>query len=193
MALKRSMLTGMGLTEEQVTAIIEGHDETVRGLKEQIDSLKDKAGKADDLQKQLDDLKNGKDWKAEHDKVKKELDDYRAEVGRKESDAKIRAAYKKLLKDEGIHPDLHDTILAGTDRAAMKLDAEGKLEGEDKLREGIRDRYKSFVVKTEKKGVNPANPPTGGKTTRTRDEIMAIKDTKERQEAIAENHEMFGF
>ena len=53
MALKRSMLTGMGLTEEQVTAIIEGHDETVKGLKEQIDNLKDKAAKADDYQKQL--------------------------------------------------------------------------------------------------------------------------------------------
>ena len=36
------------------------------------------------------------------------------------------------------------------------------------------------------------DPPGGGGTGKTRDEIMAIKDTAERQQAIADNPELFG-
>ena len=42
MALTRKMLKGMGLTEEQIDTIIEGHDETVAALKDQITDLKEK-------------------------------------------------------------------------------------------------------------------------------------------------------
>ena len=43
------------------------------------------------------------------------------------------------------------------------------------------------------KGAKVDNPPKTGKATKTKEEIMAIKDTAERQAAIAENHEAFGF
>ena len=36
-------------------------------------------------------------------------------------------------------------------------------------------------------------PPQTGKVTKTKEEIYAIKDTAQRQKAIAENHELFGF
>lgn len=193
MALTRKFLKGLGLTEEQIDSIIEGHDDTVSGLKGQIEALKADAEKLKDVQKELDSLKAGKDWKAEHDKVKKELDDYRAEVAGKETAAKVKAAYKKLLSEESIDDKRHDAIIRATDLSGVKMDKDGNLEGADALRAGIRESWSDFKVTAEKRGANPASPPAGGKVTRTKDEIMAIKDTAERQQAIAENHELFGF
>lgn len=192
MALKRSMLTGMGLTEEQIKAIIEGHDETVSGLKDQIADMKDKAGRAEELEKQLADIKAGKDWKAEHDKVKADFDAYKADVAGKETAAKVKAAYRKLLKEEKIDEDVLDTVIEATRFDGMKLDGEGRLEDADKLSEGIRSKWGKFVTTTEVKTPPVKTPPEGGKATRTKEEIMAIKDTAERQAAMLENHELFG-
>ena len=193
MALKRELLKGMGLTDEQTTAIIEAHIETVDGLKSKIKTLEGDLDNLKGVQKELNDLKSGKDWKAEHDKVKKQLDDFKAEVEGKETAAKIKTAFKQLLTEESIDGKRHDAIIRATDLSGAKLDKDGKLEGADKMREDIRANWSDFKVTTERRGANPATPPTGGKVTRTKDEIMAIKDTKERQEAIKENHEIFGF
>ena len=40
---------------------------------------------------------------------------------------------------------------------------------------------------------NVSNPPGGEPGKMTKKEIMEIKDAGERQKAIAENHELFGF
>ena len=84
MALKRSFLKGMGLTDEQCDSIIEAHAETVDGLKADLARYKETAGKAEQLQKDLEkanaDLESAKKdgWKDKHDKVKKEFDDYKS-------------------------------------------------------------------------------------------------------------------
>ena len=68
MAVTRSFLKGMGLTDEQVSAIIEEHTNTVNGLKEARDTYKADAEKLTAVQKQLDDLKanSGDDWKEKY-------------------------------------------------------------------------------------------------------------------------------
>ena len=71
MALTRKSLKAMGLTDEQVDSIVEMHTETIDALKKERDDLREKAGQYDTVKKELDDLKNGKDWKAEHDAVKR--------------------------------------------------------------------------------------------------------------------------
>lgn len=192
MALKRELLKGMGLTDEQVTAIIEAHAETVDGLKGKIEELKTEAGKAKDLQKELDALKGGTDWKAEHDKVKKELDDFKKTTEAKETAAKVKAAYRGLLKDANIDEKRFDAIIRATDLSGMKLDRDGKLENADKLTDAIKADWSDFVVTAQTRGAQVKTPPAGGKATRTREEIMAIKDTGERQRAMAENPELFG-
>ena len=72
MALTRSMLKGMNLTEEQVGAIIDAHKETVDALKEQRDNYKADAEKLADVQKELDDIKNGEDYEAKYKAMEKE-------------------------------------------------------------------------------------------------------------------------
>lgn len=194
MALTRKLLKGMGLTEEQIDSIIDAHTDSLEGLQSKVKSLEAEAAEAKDLKKQLEDLKGGKDWKAEHDKVKKELDDYRAEQQGKELSAKKRAAYKALLEKEKIDPKRIDTVLkADRDKIeALELDGDN-IKDADKLTEGIKADWSDFVVNTVKKGVNNAKPPKSeGGGTMTKEEIMAIKDTAQRQAAIAENHELFG-
>lgn len=195
MALTRKLLKGMGLSEEQIDSIIDAHTDSLEGLQSKVKSLETDAAQAKDLKKQLEDLKGGKDWKAEHDKVKKELDDYRAEQQGKELSAKKRAAYKALLEKGNIDPKRIDTVLkADRDKIeALELDDKGEAKDADKLSESIKADWSDFVTTTVKKGVNNAKPPKSeGGGAMTKEEIMAIKDTAQRQAAIAENHELFG-
>lgn len=191
MALTRKMLKGMGLTEEQIDTIIEGHDETVTGLKDKITALTEQVKAADtlkterdELQKQIEAAKSGKDWKAEYDRLK-------ADTEAKETAAKVKTAYRKLLKAEKIDDDVLDAVMDATKFDGMKLDKDGNLEGADKLSEGIRGRWAKFVVTEGRKAAPTKTPPEGGRATRTKDEIMAMKDYKERQKAIEENMELF--
>lgn len=193
MALTRKLLKGMGLSEEQIDSVCDAHSETLEGMKERIRTLEEEAGKLKAVQKELDELRGGKDYKAELERVKKEFDAYRAEVGAKETASKVRAAYRELLRAANVDGKRIDAILRATDMKDMKLDGEGKLENADKLTEAIKAEWSDFIVTGKTRGADVKTPPTGGKVTRTRDEIMAIKDDKERQEAIAENHELFGF
>ena len=94
MALTRKLLKGMGLTEEQMDTIIEAHTDTVDGLKSDLARYKADAEKLPGVQAELENLKaKGDDgWKDQHDKVKKEVDDYkRAQMQRETQSAKESA------------------------------------------------------------------------------------------------------
>ena len=192
MALKREMLKGMGLTEEQITAIIDGHTDTVNGLKDQIKAATDKAKELED---KLKGFEGGEDWKKQHDQLKKELDELKAANAAREQADKVKTAYKALLEAEKIDPKRHAVILRATDLASLKLTSDGKIENEDAVRGKIREDWADFRTETKSEGAPASNPPGNGGsgTGKTKAEIMAIKDTGERQRAIAENHELFGF
>ena len=57
MALTRSFLKGMGITDEQISAIIEAHTESTDALKAQRDNYKAYAEKLPAVQQELDTLK----------------------------------------------------------------------------------------------------------------------------------------
>ena len=190
MALTRKLLKGMGLTEEQIDSVIDAHTETVDGLKEQIKTYKADADTLKDVQKELDDLKNGKDWKAEYEKLNKSFKDYKAEVAGKETLEAKQAAYRKLLTAENIPMKFHDRIIKMTDFDAVEMEGDA-IKDEAQQRGNIKSEWGEYVSTTETKGDKPDNPPTGTNKM-TKAEIMAIKDTAERQKAIAENLSLFG-
>lgn len=193
MALTRSMLKGMQLTEEQVSAIIEEHSNTVQGLKDEIKKYKADAEKLPEVQKELDKLKegDGNDWEKKYNDEHKAFEDYKKEVADKEATAKVRSAYRKLLVENGVGEKHIDAVLRVTDFSNVKIDKEGKLENADKLTESIKSEWAGFITTTGTKGAPVDNPPGGSKATMTKDEIMKIKDTSERQKAIAENIDLF--
>lgn len=193
MALTRAMLKGMQLTEEQVSAIIEEHSNTVQGLKDEIKKYKADAEKLPEVQKELDKLKegDGNDWEKKYNDEHTAFEDYKKQVADREAIAKVRGAYRKLLVENGVGEKHIDAVLRVTDFSNVKIDKEGKLENADKLAESIKSEWAGFITTTGTKGAPVDNPPGGSKATMTKDEIMKIKDTSERQKAIAENIDLF--
>ena len=93
MSLTRGMLKGMGLTEEQVSAIIDAHAETVDGLKESLKAAKADADKLKSVQKELDDLKanDGDDYKAKYEKEHSEYEAYKKTVATEKAESEKKA------------------------------------------------------------------------------------------------------
>ena len=158
-----------------------------------VDRYNAKKTQADELQSKLD---ASGDLQSKYDKLKTEYDVYKNETEAKEVRVKKQDAYKELvLKPLGIPEKRWTAILKTVSLDELSLDAEGKLKDVDKLTVQAKEDWDDFIPTVKETGVRTANPPAnnGGKTVRTKEEIMAIKDDTARQRAIAENHELFGF
>lgn len=195
MALTRKMLKGMGLTEDQIDTIIEAHTDTVNALKDERDKYKEDAEKLDGVQKELSDLKNKGDdgFEKKYNDLKKEYDDYKAEQDAKASKAAVESAYKAMLKEAGISEKRIASVLRVTDLSGVKLDKDGKLKDKDKLVDDVKAEWADFIETSGTKGADTATPPKNNGGKMTKDDILKIKDASERQQAMAENHELFGF
>lgn len=200
MALTRTMLKAMDIEKENIDKIIEAHTETVDALKEARDEYKAKADKTGELQSQIDSLKESMIEKSEYDslkskyeKLKGEYDDYKNDVSEKDKKATKTEAYKALLKEAGVSDKRIGSVVKVADIGAIELDEDGKVKDADKILESIRDEWSDFIETESKKGAKTENPPkNNGGTAMTKEQILAIKDTSERQRAMAENHELFG-
>lgn len=169
MALTRKLLEGMGIEDKQVETIIEAHSETVNGLKADRDKYKEQAQKVPDLQKQLEEAKSatdgGDEWQRKFDEERKAFEDFKAEVeAERAKEAKAQAYRKQVLGTAGVAAQYMDDVMSVTKLDDIELDDDGNIKDAEKLAEAAKDKWKSFVTKTETKGSNPANPPkeTGG-------------------------------
>ena len=196
MSLTRKMLKAMGIEEEKIDQIIEAHSETVDSLKADRDSYKDDAEKLKDVQKELDDLKaKGDDgWKEKHDALKVEFDQYKNDVQAKETKAAKEAAYRAILKDANLSEKGIEKAIKYADWDKIELDADGKLKGANDHIKAVREEWAEYVTTTTTTGAKTSTPPVnnGGKTGKTKEEIMAIRDPAVRQAEIAKNPEAFG-
>ena len=196
MALTRKLLKGMGLTDEQVDTIIEAHTDTVDGLKADVSKYKTDAEKLSDVQKELDDLKaKGDDgWKEKHDKLKDEFDKYKTDVQAKETKAAKEAAYRAILKDANLSEKGIEKAIKYAEWDKIELEADGKLKDANDHIKAVREEWAEYVTTTTTTGAKTSTPPAnnGGKTGKTKEEIMAIRDPAVRQAEIAKNPEAFG-
>lgn len=204
MALSRKFLKALGIEDEKIDQIIDAHSETVNALKDEMADYKAKADGADSTKKELDKLKaeikeaeekNGKDpYKVKYEAIKEDFENYKKDVEAKATKANKEKLYTELLKEAGVADKRIAAILRVSDLDKIEVDADGKLKDSKELTKSIKEEWADFITKTESKGAETATPPgsTGGKTM-TKDDIMKIKDASERQKAIAENHELFGF
>lgn len=172
MALTRAMLRGMGLTEEQIGAIIDEHTNVTSALKdqvaeykEQITEFKEKASELVKVQKELDDLKKDiqdNDWKGKYDKEHGDFERYKTDVESKEKTAKVKAAYKKLLAECKVGEKHIDSIMRVTDFNNMKLGEDDVLEGAEDLKKKIGSDWSGFITTQETHGAGVETPPAGG-------------------------------
>ena len=195
MGLTRSFLKGMNLTDEQVGAIIEAHADTVDALKSQRDQYKADAEKLESVQKELDKLKEAAENGGDYDKLKKEYEDFKAEVQKKETIEAKKKALTELAKDAGLSEAGIAKAIKYADWDSIELEDDGKVKDSKAQIKSLKEEWAEYVQTSSTTGANTATPPAGasGKTYKTKDEIFAIKDDAERQKAIADNHELFGF
>ena len=197
MALTRKLLKGMGLTDEQVDTIIEAHTDTVDGLKADVSKYKTDAEKLSDVQKELDELKaKGDDgWKEKHDKLKSEFDKYKGDIEAKETKANKEKAVRAFYESKGITGKNLEIAMRGSRAEIDGIELDGdKIKDNSALDALVKGDFSGLVATTTTKGANTANPPAnnGGKTGKTKEEIMAIRDPAVRQAEIAKNPEVFG-
>lgn len=174
MALTRAMLKGMGLTEEQVSAIIEEHTNVTSALKEQVKEYKANAEKLPDIEKQLEELKkdtSASDWEKKYNEEHTAFEKYKTDISDKEKSEKVKSAYKKLLAECKVGDRHVDSILRVTDFSKMKLAEDGSLEDAEKLKEAIGSEWSGFISSKDIKNTPVETPPSGadpnsGKTGR---------------------------
>lgn len=169
MSFSRSFLKSIGLNEEQISAAMEEHNNVTKYMQGQIDQYKAEAEqhKADaeklpQVQKELDDLKARKDYKPDYDKAVKDLEDYKAQVKRDQELSKVKAAYRKLLKDEQISDNWAEDIMKFTQFEGMKLGEDGALQDVDQLKKTIGEKYGKYKVTGRDRGEDVPHPPAGG-------------------------------
>ena len=198
MAFTRKMLKAMNIEDEKIDQIIDAHSETVDALKADRDTYKEDAAKLAAVQKELNELKaKGDDgYKAKYEAEKAAHDALKADIAAKETKKAKTDAYRELLKGANIDEKRIATILRAEAPTIDKieLDADGKIKNAEQYTQSIKSDWADFIVTQSAKGTNTATPPANGgaASTKTKEDIMKIKDAGERQKAIAENPTLFG-
>ena len=197
MALTRKLLKGMGLTDEQVDTIIEAHTDTVDGLKADIGKYKADAEKLPGIQKELDDLKKEDadgGYKAKYETEKKAFQDFKDGVAAKESAAAKEKAARAYFQSKGIPADSMGLVIRGAKAEINGLELDGeKIKDSKALDDLLSGDYKGLIGKETKTGTSTQTPPaTTGGGKMTKEQIMGIKDTAQRQAAMLANAELFG-
>ena len=172
------------------------HSADMDAIKEERDNFKKDAEtlaplkkENEDLKKQIEEVDDGA-----YQKLKKEFDDYKADVKAQAERAGKEEAFKEILKDAGIPEKHYAKIIKYSDIDGLELDDKGKVKDAKDMLKTIKEEWSDHIETGGQQGANTATPPKntgGGKMTK--EDIMKIKDTSERQKAIAENRELFGF
>lgn len=184
MALTRKFLSGMGLTEEQVGAIVEANEASLAGVKDKRDELQETVNK---LEKQLEETQGYKqeldklkadvekgDWESKYTKLSEDFEAYKKGIAEKETADKVRSEYRKLLAECNVGAKQIDAVLKVTDLKNMKLDADGKLENADELKKAINADWGAFIgTEGTKPSGNPETPPAGEPAKKSRAAMIA--------------------
>lgn len=186
MALPRKKLEEMGLTEEQIEAIIQMNSESVDGLTEELRAMRKKAEKLEDVEKELDALR------AKGESERKAFEDYKKEQAARETQAAREKAARAYFEAHGITGANLEIAMRGARDEISSIDLDGEsIKDEAKLNELVKGTFSGLVVTKSKQGAATATPPANTGGGMTKEDILKIKDTGMRQKAIAENLNLF--
>ena len=149
--------------KEKAQQIMTGHITITNGLMDERDTLKTQAeeqgNKAADLQKQLDGIKGGEDFKKKYEEEHQAFEDFKAQIALDAETAKVTAAYRKLLVDEGYSEKWRERIMKGADLSGVKLDENGNLTNLEELKKAIADEWGDVKTTVHEKGADVETPP----------------------------------
>lgn len=189
MALTRKMLKAMGIEDEKIDQIIDAHSESVDALKQ----YKNDADKLIEVQKELDDLKAKGDngLQKKYDDLKSEYDNYKKSVESEKALFAKKEAFTEVVKDAGLSEKGVAKALKYADWDKIELDKDGKVKDAKEHLKELKEEWAEYVVKEGTKGAETSTPPENNGSTMTKEDILKIKDTAERQKAMVEHHELF--
>ena len=138
----------------------------------------------------VENIKDSEEYKA----LKADFDNYKADVAAKETKAAKEAAYRAILKDANLSEKGIEKAIKYAEWDKIELGEDGKLKGANDHIKAAREEWAEYVTTTTTTGAKTSTPPAnnGGKTGKTKEEIMAIRDPAVRQAEIAKNPEAFG-
>ena len=125
------------------------------------------------------------DYRALYEQEHRDFAAYRQEAESRAEEAEKRRCYEQLLRRAGMAERRIAPVLRATDLGALRL-AGGGLADEGELLRQIRREWGELLPDSRVE-----TPPHGGRTV-TRESILRMTDTGERQRAIAQHHELFG-
>lgn len=170
MALTKKMLKAMGLTDDQIEQIFDGHEESLNVQRETISDIKNKLEKAEAESERLKNVEkdllkaNAKIEEAEETakklkSLRVEYDSYKAEVVKKAAKESKGKAYRKLLSAAGIPEKRHDSIVKLTDLDAVEMDESGNITNAKDLSKNIAEEWADFIVTKSEQGSSVPTPP----------------------------------
>lgn len=161
----RSILEDESLAiDKRIDKIIDGHLDTVNGLKADVLRYKADAEKVPGLQRELDTLKNGEDgktWKQKYEEEHSAFESHKETQSKEKTRAAKEAAYRAQLSAAGIDDKRIGTIIkaSGDTIEALELNDDGTVKNADQLAESIKTEWGDLITTTVVTGVNT---PAGG-------------------------------
>lgn len=196
MALTRKMLKAMELDDDKISQIIDAHTSVIDEIagerdkyKADVDKYKAEAERLGSVEKDLlkaqakleDAEKTAEKLKA----LQSEYDEYKADVSAKATQSAKEKAYRELLKQAGVSDKRFDSIIKVSDMSGIELDKDGKIKDSKAIVDSIKSEWADFIVTSREQGVQTPKPPANnGGDDMSKEDIMKIKDTAERQAAI---------
>lgn len=185
------------------------HKADIDSIKEERDSLKAENAniaalkeQLEESQKKLEEAENKiktaeKDnYKGKWESVTQELEQLKADTAAKETATAKQTALKSKLKEAGYSDRATSLIIRNGFADSVEFDENNKAKNLDEIIKTIQsdNDFSGFTPEIKETKHTPANPPanTGGKKSMSWDDIDKIKDTGERQKAIAANMDALG-
>ena len=171
MALTRAFLRGLKLDEEQVSAIIEAHAETVDGLKAVQSDLADKLKAAEEKLNAPTE-----DWEQKYNATVAEFEAFKTDTAAKAARQAKEAAYRQQLIRQGVSEKRIDGIMRYDAETidALELDEHGAIKDADAVSKGIGERWSDFITTTTTAGAPVASPPQNTGKAYTLDDIRGM-------------------
>lgn len=133
------------------------------------------------------------DWKKKYNA--RLTDEEKASAERQQKMEEMEAELEALRREKTVSTYVADYLALGYDEKLAKETAEAVADGDFSK---VMSNQKKFLARYEQdvqakllKDTPRPNSVGGGSATKTKEEIMDIKDPYERQQAIAENPELF--
>lgn len=198
MALTKKMLTAMDIPAEKIEEIINNHLESIEALRKErddakadVDKYKAEAERLGSVEKELvkaqAKLEDADKVSEKLKNLQNEFAEYKADVDAKTVRTSKENAYKKLLKEAGVSEKRIDSIIKVSDISGIELDEDGNAKNKKALVDSIKGEWADFIVTAHEHGAQTPKPPANnGGEDMSKEDIMKIKDTTERQAAIRE-------